>query len=78
MNIYRHTFIAKCPNNDRQVDYHLTIRANRMIMVEDIQATTSDMTGFHETFADMLFAKFGGQQTLTAHHHGTDVETIRP
>lgn len=78
MNIYRHRFVAQCPNNDRMVDYSLTIRSNRMIMVEDIQGATTGLTGFHEAFADMLFAKFGGSQIIVAHHHGTDVETIRP
>lgn len=78
MNIYRHQFIAQCPNNGRMVDYSLTIQSNRMIMVEDIQSATSQSTGYHEAFADMLYAKFGGRQTIVAHHHGTDVETIRP
>lgn len=78
MNIYRQTFRATCPANGRTVDYSLTIAVGRTIMVEDIQAAVADLNGYHEDFADKLFATFGGRQTLTAHHHGTDVETVRP
>lgn len=50
----------------------------RTIMVEDIQAAVATLEGFHEEHADKLLALFGGKQTLVAHHHGTDIETIRP
>jgi hypothetical protein len=49
-----------------------------MIFVEEIQKATADLEGYHEALADDLFAKFGGSQRLTAHHHGTDIETTRP
>jgi hypothetical protein len=49
-----------------------------MIMVEDIQAAVNKLEGFHEDFADSLLRQFGGRQTLSAHHHGTDIQTIRP
>lgn len=78
MNTYTQHFRAQCPKNGRQVDYVLTIKSPRMIMVEDIQAAVGKLKGFHEEFADKLYAQFGGQQTLFAHHHGTNVETIRP
>ena len=78
MNIYTQAFRATCPNNGRSVDYLLRIEAPRMIIVEDIQAAVADLKGYHESFADELWQKFGGRQTLTAHHHGTDVATVRP
>jgi hypothetical protein len=56
----------------------LTIESPRMIMVEDLQAATSELNGYHEEFADTLWQSFGGRQTLIAHHHGTDIETVRP
>jgi len=78
MNIYTQRFRAICPANGRSVDYVLTIESARMIMVEDIQKATGSLTGYHEDFADALFREFGGRQRLVAHHHGTDVETVRP
>lgn len=78
MNIYTQRFRALCPFNSRAVDYVLTIESARMIMVEDLQQVTRDLIGYHEDFADKLWQRFGGRQILTAHHHGTDIETIRP
>jgi hypothetical protein len=78
MNIYTQPFRAKCPANGRAVDYVLTIESPRMILVEEIQEHVAKLEGYHEDFADALWERFGGRQTLTAHHHGTDVETIRP
>lgn len=79
MNKYTQRFSALCAANDNPVDYVLTIETHRTIMVEDIQAKVATFTrGYHEDFANELAAKFGGRQTLSAHHHGTDVETSRP
>lgn len=79
MNIYTQKFVAKCPVNDREVDYVLTIESRKVIKVEDLQATVGEFKqGFHEDFADQLFKKFGGVQTMAAHHHGTDIKTVRP
>ena len=78
MNIYTQRFRATCPNNGRSVDYLLTIESARTLMVEDIQSAVSNLKGYHEEFADNLFRAFGGTQTLDAHHHGTDIRTIRP
>lgn len=78
MNIYTQNFRATCPKNNCTVDYRLKIESMRTIMVEDIQAAVATLEGFHEDHADKLLALFGGKQTLTAHHHGTDIETIRP
>lgn len=78
MNVYTQRFRAICPKNSRSVDYLLVIESSRTIMVEDIQAAVAKLKGYHEEFADRLFRLFGGKQTLTAHHHGTDIETRRP
>lgn len=78
MNIYTQHFRATCPMNNCTVDYRLRIESMRTIMVEDIQVAVSSLEGFHEDHADKLLALFGGKQTLVAHHHGTDIETIRP
>jgi len=79
MNTYRHSFTARCPANERAISYRLTIAAARTIMVEEITAACAELQrGFHEAFADTLYARFGGEQKLTAHHHGVDVETTRP
>lgn len=78
MNIYTQRFRAKCPETERSVDYVLTVESSRMIMVEELQTTVEEASGYHEQIADRLFKLFGGRQRLVAHHHGTDVETIRP
>lgn len=78
MNIYTQRFRGTCPANGRTVDYLLTIESSHTIMVEDIQQAVADLNGYHEYFADKLFAQFGGRQQLVAHHHGTDIRTVRP
>jgi hypothetical protein len=82
VNIYRQRFAVSCPVNGESVHYRLAIETTRKIMVEDIQKALAEVEGkaaFHEDIADALFAKLGGfRQTLTAHHHGTDIETVRP
>jgi hypothetical protein len=79
MNIYTQRFRASCPVNNRSVDYVLRIESAAVIRVEDLQSVVGEFkSGFHEDFADQLFAKFGGMQTMCAHHHGTDIKTVRP
>jgi hypothetical protein len=79
VNIYTQHFTAKCASNNRLVSYALTIESHVTIMVEDIQAECDKLqSGYHEQFADDLFARFGGRQTISAHRHGTDITTIRP
>lgn len=79
MNSYRYTFLATCPNNNRTISYQFTLWSPRMVMVEEIKSFCDSLKrGFHEDFADRLFAKFGCRQQLEAHHHGVDVETVRP
>lgn len=79
MNRYRTEFFAKCPNNGLRIKYQLEIVAGEKVMVEDIIAAVDALSsGFHEDIADQLHARLGHQQVLTAHHHGVDIETIRP
>ncbi len=78
MNIYRHRFTTKCPNNNQVVEYDLTICSFKMIEVERIQAKCAEYKeGFHEYIADQLRDIFGGVQMLTAWHHGTSIRTFR-
>lgn len=79
VNTYTQHFTALCMKNGRTVSYKLTIESRTTIMVEDIQAETAKLKrGYHENFADGLHERFGGTQTITAHHHGTDIMTVRP
>lgn len=81
MNIYRHTFTGPCPNNGMAVTYRLEIRTTWVIMVEDIvQACIDAQTAerpYHETIADNLYVKFGGEQIMVGFHHGCEIETRR-
>ena len=77
-NIYRRSFSAVCPNNGVAIDYALQILHRDTIMVEDIVAATTGLEAvYHEELADRLWERFGGVHTLTAHHHGVDIETRR-
>lgn len=79
MNIYRRTFTAVCPNNGQAIDYALEIRHSDTVMVEGIVKATSALEPtYHEDLADDLWQRFGGLQKLSAHHHGVDIETVRP
>lgn len=79
MNVYRCRFMLICPANGIAVTYALEVEAVHMIRVEAIQTAILDLgeTGFHEDAADKLFVALGGRQTLRAHHHGVDIETLR-
>ena len=77
-NIYRHTFVARCPNNGQNVVYRLAIETMERIMVERIMAACKAVEGgYHEEIADALSALFGGRQTLAAFHHGVHIDTTR-
>lgn len=78
MNRYTYRFSVKCPNNNRVVEYRLILDSQRMIMVEDIAKKCKSLKPtYHEQIADQLYDAFGGQQTIRAHHHGVDIETVR-
>ena len=78
MNIYSTEFFANCPNNGIRIKYHLRIESALVIPVEQIIAVVEATDeGFHEEIADDLLARFGGQQTLIADHHGVTIETTR-
>lgn len=79
LNKYTHRFTIKCPVNDKVIQYTLVIETCARVMVEDIvqQVASLDDTGFHEDVADQLAHLLPGLQTLYAHHHGVDIETVR-
>lgn len=81
MNTYTTEFFQQCPNNGVRVKYHLQIEADKVIPVEDILSAVEiveiDSPKFHEQYADEFAARFPGTQTLTAHHHGVDIKTVR-
>lgn len=79
MNFYRIRFVLVCPANGIPVTYALEIERPTMIRVEDIQAAVKTLGAgaFHEDAADALFRLLGGRQTMRAHHHGVDIETVR-
>jgi hypothetical protein len=79
MNQYTHSFLVKCPVNDKVIRYTLVIQSLDRIMVEDIlrAADALPSTGFHEDIADTLVIQLPGQQFLYAHHHGVDIATQR-
>ena len=76
MNIYRHKFYSRCPNNGQLIEYHFELVTPTMVQVEDIvKGCAVHKMGYHEAIADDLLKQFGGLQTLRAHHHGVDIET---
>ena len=78
MNKYNTKFTSVCPVNHKQITYELEIKHTDKILVEDILETISKLLiGYHENIADELFKKFGGEQTLTANHHGVVIQTER-
>lgn len=77
-NVYRHQFVCVCPNNDKPIIYDLMIETDAVIQVEHITtAAALQKRAYHEAIADEFHARFGGRQTLKAHHHGVDIETRR-
>jgi hypothetical protein len=79
VNIYTQRFSAICPKNKQRVEYRLQIETHDTIRVEDLQEHVNEIgSDYHESIADELHEKFGGTQTLDAHHHGTDIRTLRP
>lgn len=78
MNTYTYRFELDCPNNGQRIAYRVEITADRTIMVENIAGFFNSLTAaYHEDIADKAHQAFGGKQTITAHHHGVDIETRR-
>ena len=75
---YRHEFRSTCPVNGQQIAYRLTVEANDPIQAERIVAACAGhKMAMHEEIAADLARKFHGtRQTLAAHHHGVDIETV--
>ena len=78
MNNYSTEFTARCPTNNLQIRYRLSISTDKVIRVEDILSCVSGFnSGYHEDFADAIFDRFGGRQQLIANHHGVTISTER-
>lgn len=75
---YRCRFISKCPANGKSIDYELVIESVHAISVDHITAACAlHHEGYHEQIAADLAEQFPGtRQTLAAHHHGVDIETV--
>lgn len=77
-NTYTVRFFADCPNNGARIEYSLCIVTQEVLRVEEIiEATKAHDEGYHEDIADDMFDRFGGEQTLSADHHGVHIETYR-
>lgn len=78
MNIYRHEFWTKCPNNGQLIGYKFELQTSERFMVERIVEDCKRFKeGFHEDIADQLLKMYGGHQVLKAFHHGVEIETFR-
>lgn len=78
LNIYRRQFVSICPADGDSIIYTLEIRSRAMVRVEHINvALALESKAFHEEIADRLFARFGGEQRMTAVHQGVEIETQR-
>jgi hypothetical protein len=78
MNRYKIKFMSICPVNEDRIEYSLEINSCETIMAEVIlDAVDGLKKGFHEEFADVLHAKFGGKQFMSAVHGGVLIETER-
>lgn len=79
MNKYSFKFKATCPNDNKNIDYFLVIKTEKMIYVEELvdHIKKHCSEGFHENIADDLYCLFGGNQKLTATHQGVLIETFR-
>ncbi|HFQ7428305.1 TPA: hypothetical protein ACXIGP_001791 [Pseudomonas aeruginosa] len=77
-NIYKHWFVAQCPNDGEQIYYKLQIRTTKTIFVEHIKAATALIkAGIQEQIADQLHDKFGGELHLFGTHQGVELESVR-
>ena len=78
MNNYKFSFDAECPNNGARISYQVEIETDQVIMAENISRFFLSYTAaYHEDIAESSYERFGGRQTIKAHHHGVDIETRR-
>lgn len=78
INIYRHTFSAKCPSDGEMIVYSLEIRSPKMILVEHIKTATALIKeGFQEQIADALIDRFCCEVEVKAVHQGVSIESLR-
>lgn len=77
-NIYKHWFVAQCPNDGEQIYYKLQIRTTKTLFVEHIKAATALIkVGIQEHIADSLHDQFGGDLRIWGTHQGVEIETVR-
>lgn len=79
MNKYTIHFVRKCPANGLNIAYRLTIETPHVLMVEAIRDEIENLPeqAYHESIAESLTRSLPGRQTLSAHHHGIDIDTVR-
>jgi len=78
VNTYRSEFFATCPTNGMRIKYALQIKTIKTIRVEDLISVMDSIDQkYHEDIADEFCIRFGGMQTITAEHHGVQIETLR-
>lgn len=78
LNIYRHWFVAQCPNDGEMIYYKLEIKTPEVIMVEHIKtATALFKKGHQEQIADALHEQFAGELRMWGTHQGVEIETVR-
>jgi len=75
MNIYKYSFKVKCPNDDAEIVYLLTIKSDQMIMAEDIVKYCNHAEGYQEYIAGVLKEKLGGCIRLVGTHSSVKVIT---
>lgn len=78
MNIYKKTFVVKCPSDNDMIVYDLEIHSDEMVRVEHINTAVALIAeGYQENIADTLYERFGGYQKITATHQGVEITTER-
>jgi hypothetical protein len=78
LNIYTIQFFSNCPNNGIRIHYDLRIESETPIRVENIFAEIDRVDDlFHEEMAEQLAMALPGRHTLSAHHHGVHITTLR-
>lgn len=75
MNKYKYNFRAKCPNDNKSIEYQLIIKTSDMIMAEKIVEICAEIDGFQELIAAELKKEFSGSIKLKGKHSGVKITT---
>ena len=76
MNRYTYSFSAKCPNDNKQIEYKLLIESESMIQAEDIVRVCSKSDGYQEYIATVIKEQLGGKINLSGTHSGVFIESV--